>query len=316
MLLMVHPKKMNRKTAPTQHFRSSIFSSGDQKSIEHSVLQADVLCHHGIMTNRNSLNLFILVALVTIAIAGCGSGGGQVSLLNESGQKLEPWYQRSSGQLAEATQLVFDGRQYDTPYGSQLKLLKVLKPLLQGDQLKVLKKQQPAYVTEWNAVLLPTGKVFVCGGQMKSPSSKQMEAVPFTWFFDPKTGNLQEGPHMLVARDRSSSVTLLQDGRVLVTGGSTSLSYGTGPATKSVSAGAISECEMYDPKTQRFEDVGKMCLPRCEHGVVQLHDGTVLIVGGMTTKDRSNQNDLSWSFPQQSGQFHHEVPRHHAFTAQ
>ena len=111
-------------------------------------------------------------------------------------------------------------RQYDTPYGSQLKLLKVLKPLLQGDQLKVLKKQQPAYVTEWNAVLLPTGKVFVCGGQMKSPSSKQMEAVPLPGSLIPRQVTYREGPHTLVARDRSSSVTLLQDGRVqTVTGG-------------------------------------------------------------------------------------------------
>jgi hypothetical protein len=63
------------------------------------------------------------------------------------------------------------------------------------------------------------------------------------------------------------TATALQDGRVLVTGGS--------------SAVAINSCELYDPSTGSWSDTGKMKKGRTGHGAVLLPDGRVLVAGGL-----------------------------------
>src|SRR3712207_1266527 len=67
--------------------------------------------------------------------------------------------------------------------------------------------------------------------------------------------------------------TLLDDGRVLVTGG-----------TRTGSNGSVvnREAELYDPKTGTFSPTGPMSVPRLFHAAVRLNDGRVLILGGET----------------------------------
>jgi hypothetical protein len=62
------------------------------------------------------------------------------------------------------------------------------------------------------------------------------------------------------------TATLLEDGRVLITGGGD----GLGSAT----------AELYDPATRTFAQTGSMLQPRRGHHAVLLNDGQVLIVGG------------------------------------
>jgi hypothetical protein len=68
--------------------------------------------------------------------------------------------------------------------------------------------------------------------------------------------------------------TLLDDGRVLVTGGR------TGTALQ-----ATSSAEVFDPVTNTFSDVAPMRVARARHVALKLADGRVLVAGGVTGDD-------------------------------
>jgi hypothetical protein len=71
------------------------------------------------------------------------------------------------------------------------------------------------------------------------------------------------------------SATLLQDGRVLMAGGSNPTGfYGNLPAR------ATSSAEVYDPLSGTFAETGPMTVSRSGHVAVLLRDGQVLLVGG------------------------------------
>jgi hypothetical protein len=71
---------------------------------------------------------------------------------------------------------------------------------------------------------------------------------------------------------------LLNDGRVLVTGG-----------TRTGDSGSVfnREAEVYDPLTSMFSAVGSMSVPRIGHAAVRLVDGTVLVLGGQPDPNSS-----------------------------
>ncbi len=62
----------------------------------------------------------------------------------------------------------------------------------------------------------------------------------------------------------------LNDGRVLVMGGSTS-------------GGFITASEIYDPTANTWTATGSLAVPRSQHAAAALNDGRVLIAGGLTT---------------------------------
>jgi hypothetical protein len=75
---------------------------------------------------------------------------------------------------------------------------------------------------------------------------------------------------MHVARS-GHQATLLDDGRILVTGGSDE------------SGAAISRAEIFNPVTQTWADAEPNAHPRFEHAATLLEDGRVVIVGGAST---------------------------------
>jgi hypothetical protein len=79
---------------------------------------------------------------------------------------------------------------------------------------------------------------------------------------------------MAAGRDLQTA-TLLQDGKVLITGGWN----GTDD---------LATAELYDPVTEKFTTTGKMAQTRESHTATLLTDGTVLIAGGL-----SGTNDLA-----------------------
>jgi len=87
-----------------------------------------------------------------------------------------------------------------------------------------------------------------------------------------ETGSFVRTGDMVVSRSQHTA-TLLQDGRVLITGGVTN-------AVGNYSATVLASAELYDPTTGTFVATGTMSAARRMHTATLLPDGRVLIAGG------------------------------------
>jgi N-acetylneuraminic acid mutarotase len=118
------------------------------------------------------------------------------------------------------------------------------------------------------ATLLPNGKILVAGGTNGPSVLNSAELYnPAT-----QTSVATAGP-MFNDRDLHSA-TLLPDGRVLIAGGFT---------TNAFSTDSTNGAEIYYPDTSVFIPTGSMNVARRGHTATLLSDGTVMVIGGMTT---------------------------------
>lgn len=69
----------------------------------------------------------------------------------------------------------------------------------------------------------------------------------------------------------NAASTRLVDGRVLICGGTATANVG----------GVLSSAELYDPKLHRLSATGSMTVPRQGQTITMLHDGRVLLTGGV-----------------------------------
>ena len=116
-------------------------------------------------------------------------------------------------------------------------------------------------------VLLQDGRLLITGGNNGVASVASVDIVD-------TAGNITSGPPMNVARSQHTA-TVLQDGRVLVVGG------------VDVSGNPIGTAEIFDPsansaQTNPWTSTGPLGQARSGHTATLLHDGMVLIAGGLS----------------------------------
>ena len=114
------------------------------------------------------------------------------------------------------------------------------------------------------ATMLKDGRVFIAGGALNSGFPR--DALGTSEIYDPSAGTFSSGPNLATPRV-GHTATILQSGKVLITGGENS-------------QGALSSAEIYDPVTNSFTATGSMTTPRTVHSATPLTNGQVLITGG------------------------------------
>ena len=114
------------------------------------------------------------------------------------------------------------------------------------------------------ATLLNDGTVLIFGGSAS-------DVFPLAELYSPATGTMSgvSTPLLGLIGGRSGhTATLLNDGKVLIAGGS------------DLAGNASSSAELYDPAAGLLSLTGSMSTPRVNHTATLLNDGRVLIAGG------------------------------------
>lgn len=125
------------------------------------------------------------------------------------------------------------------------------------------------------ATLLLDGRVLVTGGTTHEEGAEgsRFVALASTALFDPKAGTWKAGAPMAQARNWHTA-TLLDDGRVLVTGGARE------------QKSHLATTELYDPAKDAWAAAPAMKQSRCLHQAVKMTDGSVVVVGGRSNQDQ------------------------------
>jgi hypothetical protein len=113
------------------------------------------------------------------------------------------------------------------------------------------------------ATLLNNGKVLIVGGY----SDNSANAIASAEIYDPASQTFSPTVGSLNAARGQHTATLLDDGTVLIAGGSSKLN-------------AVNSTELYDPNSGTFSLLGNMNTARYAHTATLLGDGTVLLAGG------------------------------------
>ena len=137
------------------------------------------------------------------------------------------------------------------------------------------------------ALLLADGRVLVFGGRQIAMTLLQSDSLQMVEAFDPASGEWSNAPDMVVGHIGLEAV-VLQDGRVLVTGGMTTAGAETASAAQSDSgddAGATGRSprtsgpEIYDPAAGEWLQSG-FARATMSHTLTLLEDGIAVQVGG------------------------------------
>ena len=158
-----------------------------------------------------------------------------------------------------------------------------------------------AYIDKDTAVLLPNGQVLIAGGA----SADQEDVSSTADLYDPLANTWTTTARMSVARF-FFTLTLLQNGKVLATGGMTPAAGSPPLSFPTASA------EMYDPTAGTWTPVAAMNQPRAHHIATLLSNGDVLVIAGDSSSSAAeiyNPNTNTWT---EVGNL--EIPRT-AFTA-
>lgn len=123
-----------------------------------------------------------------------------------------------------------------------------------------------------SATLLENGKVLVVGGAQGDPNQPNPRLASAE-LYDPATGKWANTGALTTARS-SHTATLLETGKVLVTGGLRGEEMGQDKAS------LLAEAEIYDPATGKWSSTSPLPSARSGHTATLLDSGRVLVVGG------------------------------------
>jgi hypothetical protein len=125
------------------------------------------------------------------------------------------------------------------------------------------------------AVYYAPGKLLRAGADVYAPYTRATADASVVEFTDSLKPTYRTIAPMAYARNRNS-LTLLADGRVLVTGG-----IRDAPCLPAEDDPHVYHAELWDPQTEQWETLGPMQVPRVYHSTaLLLRDGSVLVAGG------------------------------------
>lgn len=154
---------------------------------------------------------------------------------------------------------------------------------------------------DYHSLRLPSGGVLVLGGVWVDPATRLYSPLSTVEFYDPDSGLWSQVAPIPQAR-ADTQVTLLRNGRVLLTGG----------ALASTSTARV---DLYDPLTNQWSERAPMRLPRAGHTAVLLPDGKVLVAGGQVI-DQGREAEVydpdtnTWTFTRPMNNRHHQAKAH------
>src|SRR4051812_25182846 len=127
------------------------------------------------------------------------------------------------------------------------------------------------------AVRLQSGKVLVAGGYAADESADSPSGYTRTAeVYDPESNTWSRTADDMGTGRFQPTMTVLEDGRVLVAGGSGDVVDGDGIR----GAVALTSAEIYDPATDSWSDAAAMSAAREGHDATLLPSGKVLVAGG------------------------------------
>lgn len=138
-------------------------------------------------------------------------------------------------------------------------------PFLDGDRQIVCSE----------VIELPNKEILFLGGESIN-SSKAAIAGSFlknTWIYNSRSKRIRSGPSMNWARRRPSFL-LLCDRRILISGGWCPKSFNP-----------VAYNEIFDPVASKFIPLPPLNVPRMDHALAELNDGSVIAAGGKTTEN-------------------------------
>ena len=134
------------------------------------------------------------------------------------------------------------------------------------------------------AATLPDGRVLVTGGVGLDEQGIGIYLAT-SELFDPQTNTFKPTGAMTEGRDGNATLTLLANGKVLVTGGT-----GHDAGGQNI---ALASAEVYDPASGQFQRTANdMSHARFFHAATLLADGRVLVMGGWGTDERLESADI------------------------
>ena len=181
-----------------------------------------------------------------------------------------------------------DGRIFRSTAASNFEIYdpKTMKFYKAGEEIKYYKKDffdskgkkekirnsKNIYNFKVAMTLLHDGRVYIAGANYDGePGNAEI--------YDPKTNTFTQVADQLYPRFCRSAVTL-EDGRVLLTGGTNAYYSYILHGKKRFKPSEDGDAEIYDPKTNTYTSVGLLNVRRCYHSSILLSNEKVLIVDG------------------------------------